>query len=140
MRRTVHEVAIRTLQNRIPDLKIGRFGAEVRAALKRDPDDIPCIEEYASLTRHIRPDAYRIDETECAVYAYEIEDASKLLMHKMLWLGLLWLSLEGDGWDLHVYVLDRYGLQQREVPLGDFYFAALERNDYEKVAAEAAAM
>jgi hypothetical protein len=66
---------------------------------------------------HLRPDGYVFDESLREVIVYEIEDEHPLTIEKLEWLVDLFWGLDENYWTLRLIVLDRYGLNRREIDL-----------------------
>jgi hypothetical protein len=63
------------------------------------------------------PDLWYVDPTNRDIYIFEIEDTSPLTSLKLSKLVDFWWSMDNEGWDVHVFVFDRYGLQPRRINL-----------------------
>jgi hypothetical protein len=81
-------------------------------------------EKWKSL--RVLPDAYQVDLEKREILIYEIEDSSLLTFEKLCKITDLneWIlsSTYQDGerqWCLRLFVVDRYGLNEREIPLDD---------------------
>lgn len=71
----------------------------------------------AEFSIFVRPDAWKIDKENRAVYLYEVEDAHPLSMNQIkTYAGLFW-QCDEICWDMHLFVVDRLGINIKEVPV-----------------------
>lgn len=70
----------------------------------------------------IRPDLYEIDEADKLIRLFEIEDTHPLSDSKLHKLAFWWWSLDSYGFELELFVTDRYGHNLRKIDLAALFF------------------
>ena len=76
------------------------------------------------------PDAYLFDYKKRIVYIFEVEDTHNLKYNKMGKLSDTWWLLDEIGWDLRIFLIDRYCGNWRTLPIDNtqfIYMKTLER-------------
>jgi len=119
MKDTFSQATARLFRLRDPRIRIKGFAQEVRKIAAEYDAEIDA-EEWKSLRPSFIPDAYLIDKDRFEVIMYEIEDTHMLKMEKMHKIVDLFLYLDSFFWRLKLIVTDRYGENQRELPIFDW--------------------
>ena len=109
-------VAIRAIQARHPEAKTKGFRRELRQIAEADG-----WEELGDEARII-PDAFAIFPDRQRIELFEVEDSHPITPRKMQKLVDLWFHVDCEMWELILFVTDRYGLNEREIALVDYYY------------------
>lgn len=120
---TFSKLAAAWLLNLDSRMLIGGFARKLCQAVGRAncPIDQTELEALVSQYRVI-PDAYLIDESARTAYLFEIEDTNPLSADKLRKLSEIWWRLDCIGWELRVFLIDRYLTCWRSLPLADVWY------------------
>lgn len=105
------------------------FNRSLIAAMELQVDK----EELASLLSRMRiiPDAYLIDHKRKTVFLFEVEDTNPITPNKLRKLSEIWFCLDSLGWEMRVFLIDRYMHHWSVLPLSKVWHA-LEYEDGSK--------
>ena len=119
---TFSKLAAVWLLNLDSRMMIGGFAKKLCQAVGRtnNPIDQTELEELVGQHRVI-PDAYLIDDPKKTAYLFEIEDTNPLTADKLRKLSEIWWRLDCIGWELRVFLIDRYLTCWRALPLEDVW-------------------
>ncbi len=110
---TFSDLAIKILQRRNSHIRTEGFIQAVRKAVDA-PDGLMTAPFY------FKPDAWLIDEEECDIVIFEIEDSHSISIEKLEAYVALSRLLKNLYWSLHIAVLDRYAMNRRDLDLGTY--------------------
>lgn len=90
-------------------------------------------EELAPLLRDNRiiPDAYLVDPKKRIVFLFEVEDTNPISPTKLRKLSEIWFRLDSVGWEMRVFLIDRYMHHWSVLPLSKVWHT-LEHEDASK--------
>jgi hypothetical protein len=98
-------------------MMIGGFSKELGNAIQETNGKCDRAEMRALLTRYrIIPDAYLIDRSAKVVYLFEIEDSNPLTADKLRKISEIWFRLDSIGWDMRIFLVDRYSVGPAKLP------------------------
>jgi hypothetical protein len=124
MTKTMHEIAIQKIIGRRPAEKLstGNINDLLRQLIKEfnlwiEPEDF--------FDR--RPDAWSYEAWENPEYPgtikiYEVEDEHPITVEKLRDYTNVWFVLDSSEIDLRLFVYDRYGENERELSLSEYWF------------------
>lgn len=110
------------LLNLDPRMLIGGFSKRLCESVGKSngPEDSSELKLLLSNYRVI-PDAYLIDELAKTAYLFEVEDTNPLSADKLRKLSEIWWRLDSIGWEMRVFLIDRYLTCWRSLPLVDVW-------------------
>jgi len=105
------------------------FNRSLIAAMELQVDK----QELALLLSGMRiiPDAYLIDHKKKTVFLFEVEDTNPITPNKLRKLSEIWFRLDSLGWEMRVFLIDRYMHHWSILPLSKVWHA-LEHEDCSK--------
>jgi hypothetical protein len=119
---TLERLALEQKKKRFPQLRRKGFSAAVRAAFQREEpwDDAPP-------SVRVVPESW-FEEPAGYFTCVEVEDWHRLSREKLMRYGQLFVRLDGcdnPDYSLRLFVFDRYGQNERKLPLGEFYLESI---------------
>jgi hypothetical protein len=112
----IHERIIGALRDEFPNAERHQFGTRLRAAVEEWGNDEDPF--------HRRPDAFVIDVEQREVTVFEVEITGYLTQQRLREWAMLWMTLDGMEWDLHLIRVDRIG-DRTKANLGAYYYSFL---------------
>jgi hypothetical protein len=123
MRTTFSRLTAKVIRSHNPRIKLKGFSREVRKLLYDLEDKEVVDETWRHHGPRFIPDAFFIDHKKEEIYVFEIEDSHPLTVDILKRILNFYWWLDSYYWKLRVFVLDRYGLNKREICLFSFFYA-----------------
>lgn len=122
----LHELAIQRLTKERDGVKVGGLNKFCRGLGKKHNFD------FFYLLKRI-PDAwsydpYETDELPGTINLYEIEDSNPISAAKLRDYTDFWFYCDCDYLDVRLFVFDRYGHNEREISLTEYWYDFLMRD------------
>jgi len=110
------------LLNLDPRMLIGGFSKRLCEAVEKSNSRCDSGELKLLLSNYrIIPDAYLIDQQAKTAYLFEVEDTNPLSADKLRKLSEIWWRLDSIGWEMRVFLIDRYLTCWRSLSLVDVW-------------------
>ena len=132
-------IALGRLLTRHPNLQCGKFYDAIRELMRNELSDlfvddgkIPTKAELVEIFKEdypniyapgFYPDYYEIDSDNRKIIIYEVEDTHPLKHEKIARVVKFWFSVDNHlEYEVELFVTDRYGMNERKIPLPNLYF------------------
>lgn len=103
-------------------MMIGGFATQLCQAVAATNGPVDKDELKSLVARYrIIPDGYLIDIAKKTAYLFEIEDTNPLSANKLRKLSEIWWRLDSIGWEMRVFLIDRYLTCWRSLPLAEVW-------------------
>ena len=114
---TFSKLVVDLLRMEDPTIRKRGFPHELREILKDNTPQEMVFRKGRRQTLQFIPDAFRVDSEEQEITLYEVEDSNFLTIRKLSIIVNLWWVLDDMGWNLRLVVVDRYGVNRKELDL-----------------------
>jgi hypothetical protein len=123
-------LAFLTLKKNVPGLQRTGFMEASKNIIKRKMNDHESCEDFWKHIHKFVPDGYTVDDANDVICIYEIEDTHPLTKRKITDMAFFWFMFDCSEVEVRLFVVDRYGMNIRELSLKDYYYhVCLEGDD-----------
>jgi len=133
--RGVSSYAINLLESKYSSFQTKKFRKNVAKVLAKGFEKEEKEYAKADYMKDIRdempniiPDGYIIDEKEHKITVFEVEDSNLLTAYKIDCIVELWSMLDCESWKFEAKVTDRYGMNEKTLPLMHYYYSSLKKD------------
>ncbi|MDR2239011.1 MAG: hypothetical protein LBE33_01030 [Zoogloeaceae bacterium] len=123
---TLSKIVLNWLLKKDKQILTCGFNRSLIEAMEHEVDK----EELTHLLKgnRIIPDAYRIDREHRTVFLFEVEDTNTISPDKLKKLSEIWYRLDCLGWEMRVFLIDRYMHYWSILPLSKVWHSLESEN------------